>query len=90
MKVVNTINNNCMSQHHFSYETAFIDSADACYCAQPSAPLSNLESMKYAQPIFLANSNALNTIHIGQIPNLPMLSSDSKKIKYYQTSSIFP
>ena len=66
-----------MSQHHFSHNTVFIDSATTCDHTQPSAFLSNLKSMRNRQPIYLTTTQITKSSYTRQLPNLPMSCSDS-------------
>ena len=66
-----------MSQHHFSHKTVFVDSATTYDHTQPSAFLSNLKSMRNRQPIYLTTTQIKKSSYTRQLPNLPMLCSDS-------------
>ena len=52
----NNVNNNCISQHHFSHKTVFVDSATIDDHTQPSTFLSNLKYVRNSQPIYLTTT----------------------------------
>ena len=67
-----------MSQHPFSYKTAFVDSAATNHYTQPSTPLLNKKPLSNTQPIYLTNGNTIKASQSGMLPNLQMLDSATK------------
>ena len=79
-----------MLQHPFLHETALIDSDATDHHTQPSALLSNLKSIHNHQLIHLINTQIMKSSYNRQLPNLLMLDSDSKKLKYFQMFTMRP
>lgn len=80
---------NCYSISHYPhyFNQDYLDSATTDHYGTPSAPLTDTKPLHKADPIFLPKGDSIVASHVGNLPNLPDISSKGQATQICPTTT---